>query len=97
MVESIVGCKWSLAVLAAIRAGACRPGEMERACVGISTKVLNQRLRKMLRFGILTRTSYGEVPPRVEYSFTPFGLAFTELLDTIESLEARRVGGQFAE
>ncbi|MCA9736905.1 MAG: winged helix-turn-helix transcriptional regulator [Gemmatimonadota bacterium] len=95
MVESIVGCKWSLAVLAAIRGGARRPGELERACVGISAKVLNQRLRKMQRFGILTRRSYPEVPPRVEYDLTEFGEAFTALLDTIDVLELRVRRGEF--
>lgn len=95
MVESIVGCKWSLAVLAAIRGGARRPGELERACIGISTKVLNQRLRKMQRFGILTRRSYPEVPPRVEYDLTGFGEAFTALLDTIDLLEVRVRSGEF--
>ncbi|HEU4928842.1 MAG TPA: helix-turn-helix domain-containing protein [Candidatus Krumholzibacteria bacterium] len=88
MVESIVGCKWSLSVLGAIRRGIHRPGELERACTGISTKVLNERLRKMVRFEILERTSYGEIPPRVEYRLTDFGLRFVRLLDDIEELQA---------
>lgn len=87
MVESIVGCKWSLSVLGAIRKGVHRPGAIERACAGISTKVLNERLRKMVRFRIVERTSFGEIPPRVEYRLTPFGRRFVRLLDDIEELQ----------
>lgn len=93
MVESIVGCKWSLSVLGAIRRGVHRPGELERACTGISTKVLNERLRKMVRFQIVARTSYGEIPPRVEYRLTDFGSRFVRLLDDIDELQASLAAG----
>ncbi len=72
MVEDIVGCKWSLAVLGAVRGGVCRPGAMEHAIEGLSKKVLNERLSKLVRFGILEKQAYPEMPPRVEYRFTPF-------------------------
>lgn len=87
MVESIVGCKWSLTVLALVRGGTNRPGAMTRATPGLTTKVLNERLAKMLRFGILDRTSYPEIPPRVEYRLTPFGRRFVGILDAIEQLQ----------
>lgn len=88
MVESIVGCKWSLHVLAQIRNGICRPGALERTAPGLTTKVLNERLAKFVRFGIVKRVAYPEIPPRVEYHFTPFGRKFVQLLDQIERLEA---------
>ena len=47
MVEDIVGCKWSLAVIDLVRRGICRPGAMEHAIDGLSAKVLNERLRKL--------------------------------------------------
>lgn len=87
MVEDIVGCKWSLTVLALVRKGVTRPGAMEHAVLGLSAKVLNERLRKLQRFGILTKRSYAELPPRVEYSLTPFGARFVDLVDRIEALE----------
>lgn len=87
MVENIVGCKWSLHVLALVRGGINRPGAMQRSVEGLSTKVLNERLAKMVRFGIMEKTIYPEVPPRVEYSLTPFGTRFVALLDAIEKLE----------
>ena len=87
MVEDIVGCKWSLAVLGAVRGGVRRPGAMEHAIEGLSKKVLNERLNKLVRFGILEKRAYPEVPPRVEYRFTPFGDKFCGVLDGIEALQ----------
>jgi DNA-binding HxlR family transcriptional regulator len=87
MVEDIVGCKWSLAVLEQIRAGVHRPGAMEHAIDGLSKKVLNERLRKLQRFGIVAKRSYPEVPPRVEYRLTKFGQKFGALLDDVARLQ----------
>jgi DNA-binding HxlR family transcriptional regulator len=87
MVEDIVGCKWSLAVLGAVKDGVCRPGAMEHAIDGVSTKVLNERLRKLVRFGTLEKRAYPEVPPRVEYRLTRFGEKFSGLLDGVDALE----------
>jgi DNA-binding HxlR family transcriptional regulator len=87
MVEDIVGCKWSLAVLGAVRGGVHRPGALEHHIEGLSRKVLSERLAKLVRFGILERQSYAELPPRVEYRLTPFGTKFCSLLDGIERLQ----------
>ena len=86
-IEEIVGCKWALQILAQIRRGVCRPGALERALPGLTTKVMNERLVKMTRFGILERIGYPEIPPRVEYCLTPFGERFIEVLDGIERLQ----------
>lgn len=87
-VESIVGCKWSLHVLEQIRAGNVRPGTLARSAPGLTTKVLNERLAKMVRFRILERVAYPEVPPRVEYRFTEFGRRFLTILDGVRRLES---------
>lgn len=87
MVENIVGCKWSLRVLALVREGVNRPGAMEHAVDGLTAKVLNERLKKLTRYGILDKTVYPESPPRVEYRLTDFGRQFSALLDEIEALE----------
>jgi DNA-binding HxlR family transcriptional regulator len=88
MVEDVVGCKWSLHVLALVEDGVRRPGAMERAVEGLSAKVLNERLAKLTRFGILRRTTYPEVPPRVEYELTEFGRRFSGILAEIKRLQA---------
>lgn len=87
MLEDVVGCKWSLTVLQLVRAGVNRPGAMEHAVPGLSAKVLNERLRKLMHYGILDKRAFPEIPPRVEYSFTEFGSKFVALLDGIEKLE----------
>ena len=93
MVESIVGCKWSLVVLQLVRHGVNRPGAMERAVPGLTAKVLNERLRKMLRFGILEKKIFPVTPPHVEYRFTSFGRRFSALLRNVEKLQ-RELGAQ---
>jgi DNA-binding HxlR family transcriptional regulator len=92
MVEDVVGCKWSLCVLDLVKRGVQRPGAMQRSYRGLTTKVLNERLKKLTRFGILSRQVFAEVPPRVEYSLTPFGRQFSRLLDDVDALE-RTLGG----
>ena len=87
MMENIIGCKWSVAVLGLVRQGICRPGAMEHAVDGLTAKVLNERLRKLVRYGILSKSSFPEVPPRVEYRLTPFGQRFTAILDQIDALQ----------
>lgn len=87
MVEDVVGCKWSLTVLGLIASGVSRPGAMARSTEGLTAKVLNERLRKLERFGLVDREVFAEVPPRVEYRLTPFGRRFQDVLDRIAALE----------
>ena len=87
MVEAIYGCKWSLTVYQLLAADIHRPGEMVRSVEGLTTKVLNQCLRRNVRFGIIEKQSFNEVPPRVEYRVTPFGEKFLRILDQLENLQ----------
>ncbi|WP_054340573.1 winged helix-turn-helix transcriptional regulator [Neptunomonas antarctica] len=87
MVETIFGCKWSLTVFTLLTGGVNRPGEMVRSVDGLSTKVLNECLRKNMDFGILAKNSFAEIPPRVEYEFTPFGRKFLKVVGDIEQLQ----------
>lgn len=87
MVENVIKCKWSLSVLRLVREGINRPGAMEHAVPGLTAKVLNERLRKLVRYGVFSRRAYPELPPRVEYSLTPFGLRFAGILDSVAKLQ----------
>ncbi|WP_338517049.1 winged helix-turn-helix transcriptional regulator [Alteromonas gracilis] len=87
MVETIYGCKWSLTVYQLLANGVNRPGEMVRSVEGLSTKVLNQCLKRNIDFGILKKQVYHELPPRVEYEVTPFGERFLSVLEQIEALQ----------
>ena len=81
MMETIYGCKWSLTVFKLIAQGTIRPGEMVRCVEGLTTKVLNECLRKNVEFGILEKKIYADLPPRVEYHLTDFGEKFTSVLE----------------
>lgn len=88
MVESIVGCKWSVGLLRLLADGCSRPSAILRASTGLSAKVMNERLRKMLRFGIVSRTVFGDKPPvEVEYVLTPFGRRFIGIIEEVRRLQ----------
>jgi DNA-binding HxlR family transcriptional regulator len=88
MVESIIGCKWSVRLLQLCAEDHHRPSVFLRSCPGLSSKVMNERLRKMTRFGILKRTVFGEKPPvEVEYRLTPLGRRFMQILEDVRRLQ----------
>lgn len=93
--EDVVGCKWSAAVLAAIGRGVARPGQLERFIPGISTKVLNERLRKLLDYELVTRADFPGKVLRVEYKLTDTGRKLAGLLEQLRDLDehhAQRTG-----
>lgn len=85
--EQVVGCKWSVSVLVAVKEGIDRPGVLERHIVGISTKVLSERLRKLTAYGLLNKKKYKELPPRTVYSLTPKGASLVEIIRKIHELD----------
>ncbi len=96
MVEGIVGCKWSVRLLGLVATGVHRPSALLRSCPGLSAKVMNERLRKMMRFGIVHRTASGEKPPiEVEYRLTEFGRGFIRILEEVRRLQEAVDAGKF--
>lgn len=97
MVHSVFRCKWSLTVYQLLSNGINRPGQMVRSVDGLSTKVLNDCLRKNIEFEIIERITFNEVPPRVEYVITPFGKKFIRILEELEEIcneiEQERLNG----
>lgn len=85
--EQVIGCKWSVSVLEAIRLGINRPGAMERNIEGISAKVLSERLRRLTDFGLLEKHVFPEVPPRTEYTLTDAGEAVVHIISQIRELD----------
>ncbi|WP_019026540.1 winged helix-turn-helix transcriptional regulator [Colwellia piezophila] len=88
MVETIVGCKWSLTVYNLLKNDIVRPGEMVKSVEGLTTKVLNACLKRNIEFGIIERETFNEIPPRVEYRVTTFGDKFIHILTELEKLQA---------
>jgi DNA-binding HxlR family transcriptional regulator len=87
--EQVIGCKWSVSVLEAVRQGVNRPGALEKHIDGISTKVLSERLRRLSEYGLLNKKSFAEVPPRTEYTLTPAGTALVKIIAGIHELDAK--------
>jgi DNA-binding HxlR family transcriptional regulator len=85
--EDVIGCKWSVSVLLAAGDGVTRPGAMEKSIPDISTKVLNERLRKLTHYGLLQQTRHPESPPRTEYTLTDFGRKVVALIAQIRELD----------
>ena len=77
---AVVGGKWKVLVLWRLAEGPRRFGELRRLVVGISEKMLIQQLREMEADGIVSRKDFREIPPRVEYSLTEFGVSLGQAL-----------------
>lgn len=79
----IVGGKWKVLILWALRDQPRRFGELRREVEGISEKMLIQQLKEMEADTIVSRHDFQEVPPRVEYALTPFGVSLNEALSAL--------------
>lgn len=77
----IISGKWTLLILRDLSKGINRFSVLERSLKGISPKTLSERLKALEKAGIITRTSYAEVPPRVEYTLTPMGWDLIPIID----------------
>lgn len=76
----VISGKWKPLILYFLRQGPTRYGELRRAMRSVSDKMLIQHLKEMESDGIVTRTDYKEVPPRVDYNLTPLGHSLSEAL-----------------
>ena len=75
--------KWTAMIVIALDGGPLRFGALREAVDGISGKVLTETLRDLERDGILSRTMYNEMPPRVEYELTPLGQSLRQPLKAL--------------
>jgi DNA-binding HxlR family transcriptional regulator len=91
---AVVGAKWTLLIIHNLMDGPKRFGELERLVAGASPKMLTARLRELEHLGLVSRTVYAEVPPRVEYALTEQGRSFRPIIDSLfewgEKLRPRR-------
>ncbi|WP_368086657.1 winged helix-turn-helix transcriptional regulator [Bacillus sp. cl95] len=73
MVIEIIGGKWKVLILWNLNEGGRRFNDLKRALPGITQKMLTQQLRELEQHGLVSRTVYEEMPPRVEYTTTALG------------------------
>ena len=80
---TLIGDKWKVLILRDLLTGTKRFGELKKSIGSVSQKVLTTQLRAMEENGLLTRTVYAEVPPRVEYTSTALGKSLHPILDAM--------------
>lgn len=81
----LIGDKWKVLIIRDLLTGTKRFNELMRSVMGITQKVLTSHLRSMESAGLVTRTVYPEVPPRVEYNLTETGFSLKPILDSMVS------------
>ena len=81
----LIGNKWKLLIMRNLLVRPWRFNELHRSLDGISQKVLTDNLRAMEQDGIIIRTSYPEVPPRVEYSLSELGESMRPIIQSLEA------------
>ena len=81
---SMIGNKWKLLIIRNLISRPWRFNELQRDLEGISQKVLTDSLRSMEADGIITRTVYPEVPPRVEYALSELGKSLCPVIDEMK-------------
>ena len=81
----LIGNKWKLLIIRNLRVRPWRFNELQKNLDGISQKVLTDSLRSMEADGLITRTVYAEVPPRVEYALSELGETMHPILDAMEA------------
>ncbi len=80
---SLIGSKWKLLIIRNLLVRPWRFNELKRDLEGISQKVLTDSLRSMEEDGLITRTVFPEVPPRVEYALSDLGKTLKPILDSM--------------
>ena len=78
-----IGDKWSVMIVGFLKRKTMRFNELRHAIGGISQRMLTLTLRNLERDGLVTRTVFPEIPPRVEYQLTELGRTLTEPLDAL--------------
>ena len=81
---SLIGNKWKLLIIRNLLVLPWRFNELHKSLEGISQKVFTESLRQMEADGIITRTVYAEVPPRVEYALSELGESMRPILNSME-------------
>ena len=82
---SLIGDKWKVLILRDLMSGTKRFGELKKSLGSVSQKVLTAQFRDMEEDGLVSRTVYAEVPPRVEYALTETGNSLKPIIDAMMS------------
>ncbi len=84
-VAKIIGSKWTILILNSLLGGTKRFGELERSVGDINPKTLSKRLQQLEKEGYIQKKVYASVPPKVEYSLTPKGHIFKQVIKSVRT------------
>ena len=91
-VQRLIGGKWCILVLWHLRGGKLRFAELERAIGDVSAKALTEAVRHLEREGLVVRTVWPTVPPRVDYELTARGTTLVPILEALQDWSVRHRG-----
>ncbi|MGW3014321.1 winged helix-turn-helix transcriptional regulator [Streptomyces sp. NPDC001219] len=98
---SVVGGKWKLLIIRYLLLGTHRFGELKQAMPTVTQRMLTRQLRELEEDGLVSRTVYAEVPPKVEYTLTEAGESLRDIVGRLDAwgswyreLRTRQVGGE---
>jgi len=80
---SLIADKWTLLIIMSLLQGTKRTSEIQKQVHGITPKMLSQTLKTLLKYGMIERKVYPEIPPRVEYTLTEFGKSLSDPLSLL--------------
>ena len=91
----LIGGKWKPIIIYFIRNGVNRFGKLQKHIVGINKQMLAKQLRELEKDGVLSRKIFPEIPPRVEYSFTPLGESLFPIIDAMSEWTRKHKNKQY--
>ncbi|MBM7096195.1 helix-turn-helix transcriptional regulator [Bacillus sp. H-16] len=79
----VIGGKWKVIILCHLETGKKRTSELKKLMPQVTQKMLTQQLRELESDGVITRTVYNQVPPKVEYALSDYGQSLRPILDSM--------------
>lgn len=81
----MIGCRWKILIIKELLEGTKRFGQLKKGVTGITQKVLTSKLRELEESGLIERTVYPQIPPKVEYTLTDVGYSLRVVIESLQS------------
>lgn len=81
----MIGCRWKILIIKELLEGTKRFGQLKKGVTGITQKVLTSKLRELEESGLIERTVYPQIPPKVEYTLTDVGYSLRVVIESLQT------------